>query len=157
MNANEQLIERFYTSFQRRDYPAIAACYHPEAVYSDPVFTDLHGAQIPAMWQMLGQRSADLTISFSEITADEQRGQAQWEARYTFSQTGRPVVNQIRSQFVFQDGLIIRHHDSFNLWKWARMALGQKGVWLGRLPPVQNTIRKQASRALDDFMGQPEQ
>lgn len=156
MNHHEQLIERFYTSFQRRDYPAIAACYHPDAVYSDPVFTELHGPQVAAMWQMLGQRSPDLQIIFGEITANEHSGQAQWEARYTFSQTGRPVVNRIRSHFVFKDGLIIRHRDSFNLWKWARMALGQKGVWLGRLPPVQNTIRRQASQALAAFMQRSE-
>jgi ketosteroid isomerase-like protein len=152
MHPHAELIERFYSSLKNRDYAGIAACYHPDVVYSDPVFTHLTGTEVPTMWQMLSERSKDLTIAWRDIAADDRTGTAFWEARYTFSATGRPVHNQINSAFVFEDGLIIAHHDSFDLWKWARMALGQKGVWLGRFPPVQNAIRKNADQILRMFI-----
>jgi ketosteroid isomerase-like protein len=152
MNQSEQLIERFYTALQRRDFATIAACYHPNVTYSDPVFTDLRGKQVAQMWHMLLKRSKDLEITFGNITADEHSGSARWEARYTFSKTGRLVHNRINSRFGFQDGQIIRQQDDFDLWKWSRMALGQKGVWFGKLPFVQKAIRKEASDRLAAFM-----
>ena len=45
--------------------------------------------------------------------------------------TGRPVHNIIDAQFTFRDGLIVTHIDTFNLWRWSRMALGPKAVALG--------------------------
>ena len=39
-------------------------------------------------------------------------------ATYTFSATGRTVVNRIRARFDFRDGKIVRHVDSFDLWRW---------------------------------------
>jgi ketosteroid isomerase-like protein len=156
MNQSEQLIERFYTALQRRDFATIAACYHPDAHFSDPVFTDLRGKAAPSMWHMLLKGGKDLEITFSNIRADERSGSAQWEARYTFSKTGRFVHNRISSRFTFQDGQIIRHQDDFDLWKWSRMALGPKGVWLGKLPFVQNAIRREANERLAAFMARGE-
>ncbi|HEY8740888.1 MAG TPA: hypothetical protein VIN56_09885 [Candidatus Dormibacteraeota bacterium] len=64
---------------------------------------------------------------------------------------GRDVENHVRSHFWFKDGLITRQEDSFDLWKWASMALGPMGQFLGWLPPVQASIRKQAKGNLDKF------
>ncbi|MNG25521.1 hypothetical protein D3C84_1103890 [compost metagenome] len=58
------------------------------------------------------------------------------------------VENRIHARFLFSDGKIIEHHDSFDLWRWARQALGVKGLLLGWAPPVQEAIRKQAARGL---------
>ena len=52
MHPNAQLIQTFYTAFQNRDAAGMAACYHPEVVFSDPVFPHLEGPKAIAMWQM---------------------------------------------------------------------------------------------------------
>jgi ketosteroid isomerase-like protein len=149
---NEQLIHAFYTSFQRRDAAGMTACYHPQVVFSDPVFVNLRGERAVAMWQMLCARGQDLDVTFSNVRADDQRGSAHWEARYTFSKTGRQVHNVIDAAFVFQDGQIIQHTDTFNLWRWARLALGPTGLLLGWTPFVQAAIRKEAVAGLERFV-----
>jgi hypothetical protein len=100
------------------------------------------------MWRMLVSRGKDLRVVASGIGADAQSGRAHWVATYTYSATGRFVENRIDATFAFRDGRIVRHADRFDLYRWARAALGAKGVLLGWLPPVQGAIRKQAAMAL---------
>ncbi|MNG34668.1 hypothetical protein D3C84_1212160 [compost metagenome] len=69
-------------------------------------------------------------------------------ATYLFSQTGNTVVNHIQANFRFEGGKIVEHRDSFDLWRWARQALGTKGLLLGWTPQVQGAIRKQAMAGL---------
>lgn len=149
---NAALIERFYRAFQQKDGEAMAACYHPDVEFSDPVFTDLKGSRAGDMWRMLTGRAKDLTLEFSDVHADDTTGRAHWEARYTFSATGRPVHNIIDATFTFRDGKIVRHVDRFDLWRWAGMALGMKGKLLGWAPFVQGKIRAQAAQGLDAFI-----
>ena len=76
----------------------------------------------------------------------------EWSAPVgTFSGTGRAVHNEIDARFRFEDGLIAEHTDSFDLWRWARQALGPVGVLLGWSPPVQAKIRSQARASLEEF------
>jgi ketosteroid isomerase-like protein len=152
MQRHAVLIQGFYAAFQRRDHAAMAACYAPDATFSDPVFPDLRGRAVGAMWRMLCERGTDLRIEASGIEADAALGSAHWEAWYTFSATGRPVHNIIQASFRFRDGLIQQHSDSFDLYRWARQALGVKGLLLGWTPPVRRAIRAQAARALDGFI-----
>jgi ketosteroid isomerase-like protein len=149
---NAELIERFYQAFARRDGVEMAACYHPDATFSDPVFQGLRGKECGAMWRMLTGRAADLRVEHSAVSANDLEGRAHWEAWYTFSATGRAVHNVIEAEFSFRDGLIFRHVDTFDLWRWAGMALGLKGKLLGFLPPVQGAVRKQARKGLDAFL-----
>ena len=146
------IIERLYAAFQRRDHVAMASCYAPDAHFSDPVFTDVRGARIAAMWQMLCERATDLRLDVLHVAADREHGSAHWSARYTFSRTGRPVHNIIHARFRFADGKISWHRDTFSLYRWARQALGLKGVLLGWSPPVQAAIRVEAERNLDAFI-----
>jgi ketosteroid isomerase-like protein len=146
--ANAGLIERFYAAFNRRDADAMIACYAPDVRFRDPVFGELDAAAAAAMWQMLCARGKDLAVVASSIAADASTGSAHWDATYTFSATGRRVVNRIDAAFEFRDGRIVRHEDRFDLYRWARQALGLKGLLLGRLPPVQNAIRAQAAAGL---------
>jgi hypothetical protein len=104
------------------------------------------------MWRMLNARAKELEVSFRDVQADDAQGSAHWEARYPFTQTGRRVHNVIEARFEFRDGKIVRHRDTFDLWRWTRMALGLKGVLLGWLPPVQRAIQKQAAKGIDDFV-----
>lgn len=151
MHPHAQLLDHFYTAFARRDAETMVACYHPEIHFSDPVFQDLRGVHAGNMWRMLCERATTLVVEHSGISADDTSGKAHWEARYDFTATGRKVHNVIDARFEFKDGRIIRHADTFDLWKWAGMALGPKGKLLGWAPPVQNAIRKQAMKGLDVF------
>lgn len=99
--ANVELIQRFYTAFQRLDAEAMVACYSADVQFSDPVFTDLRGAEAADMWRMLCSRAKDFSLTFEGIEADDRQGCARWVATYLFSATGRQVVNHIDAHFVF--------------------------------------------------------
>lgn len=148
MHPNARLIQQFYQAFQQLDAETMASCYHPDIHFSDPAFPDLHGTEAGDMWRMLASRAQDFSLTFSDISADDSHGEANWVATYTFSQTGRTVVNRIHARFDFRDGRIVRHVDSFDLWRWAQQALGFKGLLLGWTPLVRNAIRKQAGKGL---------
>jgi ketosteroid isomerase-like protein len=145
---NAALIRRFYTALDRHDAEAMVACYAPDATFSDPVFPGLDANGVAAMWRMLCARGKDLSVVASEIAADAAAGRAHWVATYTYSATGRKVVNRIDAAFTFRDGRIVDHVDRFDLWRWSRMALGAKGALLGWTPFVQNAIRAQAGKGL---------
>ena len=151
MHPNAQVITRFYEGFARRDAEAMAACYHRDIEFSDPVFTDLKGNAAGDMWRMLCARAADLAVRFEVKSADDKRGAAHWDADYTFTKTGRKVNNRIDAEFEFQDGLISRHKDQFDFWRWSRMALGTPGVLLGWSPVIRNKVRAQAAEGLAAF------
>jgi ketosteroid isomerase-like protein len=150
--AADALIERFYAAFGERDGAAMAACYAPGVRFSDPVFPELRGAEAGAMWRMLTGQSKDLRIELLEHEADDERGSARWRAEYTFTQTGRPVVNDVRASFRFADGRIVEHEDRFDFYRWARQALGPPGVLLGWTPLVRSAVRRRARAALDEFL-----
>jgi ketosteroid isomerase-like protein len=152
MHAHEKLIRDFYAAFAARDGEAMARCYHPEIVFSDPAFPLLKGAEASGMWKMLVARGKDLELTLVEASADENGGRAIWEARYTFSQTGRRVVNRISAMFAFRDGLIVRHIDNFPFWKWSSQALGPIGLLLGWSLPIKMLVRKKAAASLASFM-----
>ena len=148
MHLNADLVTRFYTALQQRDGAAMAACYAPGVIFSDPVFPRLEGAHAGAMWRMLCERGADLEVTFRDVTADDARGSAHWDARYTFSQTGRKVLNRIDAAFEFSNGAIVRHIDSFDLHRWMRQALGPVGLLLGWTPLVRSKVRRGAAASL---------
>lgn len=149
--ANAALIERFYDAFARQDGETMATCYAPDAHFYDPVFQDLNGAEVGSMWRMLCGRATDLEVVHSDVEAEADTGSAHWEADYTFS-TGRAVHNVIDASFEFDNGLIADHRDRFDLYAWARQALGPVGLLLGWSPPVQGKIKAQAREGLDEFM-----
>jgi uncharacterized protein len=148
---NEQLIERFYGAFARRDGDAMAACYAPDARFSDPVFTDLRGAEPGAMWRMLTARATDLEVRLTEYEAADEAGRAHWLADYTFS-TGRRVHNDVRAVFRFEQGVITDHRDAFSFYGWARQALGPAGLVLGWTPIIRAKVQRQARAGLDEYV-----
>lgn len=148
MHPHVALITTFYEAFQRRDGAAMAACYHPEVEFSDPVFPDLKGGRAGAMWKMLCSQATELDIQFDGVEADHTGGKAHWVATYPFSKTGRRVVNDISASFTFADGKIRTHQDRFDLWKWTSMALGPTGTFLGWTPMVQGKVRATAEKSL---------
>ena len=103
------------------------------------------------MWQMLTDGPGDLGIELLEHDAGEIQGSAHWQARYTFSETGRPVLNDIHATFRFEEGLIAEHRDEFSFHRWARQALGPVGLLLGWTPIVRSAVRRKAAARLDQF------
>ncbi|HVM46141.1 MAG TPA: nuclear transport factor 2 family protein [Candidatus Thermoplasmatota archaeon] len=151
MHPHAALIHRFYDAFARHDGEAMAECYHADVVFRDPVFGELRGERARDMWRMLAAGAKDLAVAVSEVRADDATGSARWVASYTFGKARRRVRNDIRARFAFRDGLVVEHEDSFDLWRWSRMALGPVGILLGWTPPVQARIRHDARRQLDRF------
>ena len=130
----------------------MAACYAPDARFSDPVFPDLKGQEPGAMWRMLTRRADDLKLELLEHEADGDRGSARWVAHYTFTQTGRPVRNDVRASFRFAQGLIATHRDDFDFHRWSRQALGTPGLLLGWTPILRASVRRRARAGLGEFM-----
>lgn len=149
------LVERFYAAFDRRDHRAMAASYAPTARFSDPVFQDLTGSRIGTMWRMLCERATDLRVECGPVRTEGDMARVEWQAWYTYGATGRRVHNRITATLTLEQGLIRRHDDVFDLHRWARQALGIKGLVLGWTPPVQRAIRRQASRSLEAFEVRP--
>jgi hypothetical protein len=103
---------------------------------------------------MLTSRAEDLDVELAEQEADADSGSARWIARYTFTSTGRPVVNEVRARFRFSGGRIVEHIDSFSFWRWSRQALGLIGALLGWAPPLRTSVRRRARADLARFRGE---
>ena len=85
-------------------------------------------------------------------TRDITERSAHWEATNPFSATGRLVHNIIDAEFEFDSaGLITRHRDRFDFWRWARQALGAPGLLLGWNPSCAPRCA-QAAKNLDRFL-----
>src|SRR4029079_4358975 len=144
MNSNEQLINNFYSSFQKLDSVGMNKCYSDDIVFFDPVFGLLKADEARYMWEMLCKNAKDFSLTFGNIIAlDDEYSTCDWVATYTFSKTGRRVVNKIRAYMRFADGKIIEHSDAFSLHKWSKQALGIPGVLFGWNSFFQNKIKRQ--------------
>ena len=152
MNTQEQLITQFYSAFQQKDWKTMQSYYHDEVTFSDPVFQNLKGKEAKAMWHMLALNAKDFSLEFNSIKASKTAGSAHWEATYSFSRTGRKVVNKIDASFEFKEGLIIKHTDRFDFWKWTRMALGFSGVLLGWSGFMKDKVKETAMAGLRKFI-----
>jgi ketosteroid isomerase-like protein len=151
MHPNAALIFRFYDAFTARDADAMASCYATDVRFSDPVFPELRGQAAGDLWRMLCESGKDLHLEAAEIEADDAVGRARWVARYTFGATGRPVVNDIRATFRFEQGRIVEHRDAFDFHVWARQALGFPGLAFGWSGWMQRKVQARAARRLHAF------
>ena len=153
MQTNAEVIHRFYTAFQQKDYNGMNACYSDDIVFSDPAFGLLRGEEAKFMWEMLCKNAKDFSLTFSDIELlDEEYATCKWTATYTFSQTGRKVVNRIKAFMKLKDGKIIEHSDAFPLSKWAAQALGWKGQFFGWMGWMKRAIQKKARKNLVAFI-----
>ncbi len=129
------------------------SCYSEDIVFNDPAFGLLRGDEVRAMWQMLCTNARDFSLVYSNIKLlDEEYATCDWTATYTFSATGRKVVNHVRAYMLIRDGKIIEHSDAFKLSKWAAQALGLKGVLLGWTGFMKRKIQQKARKNLASFI-----
>ena len=152
MSPNETLIHQFYTAFQQKDVKTMQDSYDDHAVFNDAVFTNLNAQQVRAMWQMLLSRSGDMKMNFGGVKEVGDKVIAHWEAHYTFTATGKKVINQIDAEFEIKEGKIVSHTDTFNFYKWARQAFGGGGWLLGWTNVFKEKVRHTAKTKLDEYM-----
>ncbi len=153
---SRKTIETLYTAFARLDSDAMAACYAENARFEDEAFSLSGRREIGGMWRMLCEavkaKGRDVwKLEVSAITDSS----AHWEPHYRFSATGRMVHNIIDARFEFDGaGLIVRHKDTFDFWRWSRQALGAPGMLLGWTPFLRGKVRAQAGASLAKFLAQ---
>ncbi|MGL4285077.1 MAG: nuclear transport factor 2 family protein [Phreatobacter sp.] len=140
--------EAFYEAFAARDAKAMGALYADDATFEDAVFGRLDAARTRIMWRLLLGRATDLAVSYTIEAADQTTARVAWTAGYTFSQTGRPVVNNVTGTLVCRDGLIINHKDVFSFWRWSRQALGLPGLLIGWTPFLQARVSARARKTI---------
>jgi ketosteroid isomerase-like protein len=153
MNENEALIKRFYTAFQHLDADKMNACYSDDIAFYDPMFELLRGDQAKAMWEMLCKSAKDFSLQFAD-PKDEGDGYytTNWTASYTFSKTGRKVVNQGKAYMKIEDGKIIEHSDGWSLAKWSAQAIGIMGKLFGWAGLFRRKLKNNAKRNLLSYM-----
>ena len=155
MNTNEELITSFYRSFSVLDASGMNHCYSDDIVFFDPVFDLLNGREVFAMWQMLCKNAMEFSLTFGNIQAlGEDYYTCDWMATYTFSKTGRHVVNNVKAHMKIIDGKIIEHSDAFSLHQWSRQALGFSGWLFGWNSYYRQRIKNSAKRSLVNYMEQ---
>lgn len=152
MHRNEKLITEFYSAFQQKDFQTMQKAYASTANFTDPVFQNLNAEQTKAMWEMLCKRAQDLDIQFDNVQADDYNGSADWEATYTFTSTGRKIINRISAEFVFERGKIVQHVDDFNFHSWSKQAFGVRGAIIGWTPYFRLKVRSTVMKSLGRFM-----
>ena len=153
MSDNKQVIERFYSAFQRLDYKTMNDCYSDDIIFSDPVFLTLKADEVKSMWEMLCKNAKNFSLTYSDIELiDEEYVTCKWVANYTFSKTGNKVTNNIKAFMRIKDGKIIEHSDAFRLSTWLGQALGWKGVWFGWTGFMKRAVQKNARKNLINFV-----
>lgn len=153
MDNNRQIIERFYTAFQQLDYKTMNDCYSDNVIFNDPVFGLLNAEDAKAMWEMLCRNAKDFSLTYSDIQLlDEEYATCKWTAAYTFSKTGRNVVNYIKAHMRIQKGKITEHSDAFRLSSWIAQAMGWKGVMFGWTGFMKRAVQKNARKNLERFI-----
>lgn len=153
MPTNADIISRFYNAFTQLDHETMNSCYSDDIVFSDPAFGLLRGDEVKNMWEMLCTNAKDFSLTFSNIELlDEEYATCNWVATYTFSKTGRKVVNRIKAFMKLKDGKIIEHSDAFRLSTWAAQALGWKGQLFGWMGWMKRRIQQNARKKLIQFI-----
>lgn len=149
-NNQKEILNQFYNAFSHGDYKRMNSFYHPEATFEDPAFGKLSSTEAKAMWKMLLSTKEESKFKVEFTIIDE--SEATWKASYLFGKSKNQVINNVTSTFEFKDGLIIKHEDDFNLWKWTKQALGISGMLLGWSNFMKNKIQQTTKKRLTEFI-----
>ena len=141
----------FYQAMNNRDSVTMNALYAPNATFSDPIFPQLAGNDIQTMWSMLMRGAQNFTVQHDILYADESVVRVKWKATYTFSQSGRRVVNEVDTAMTFANGKILTQNDHFDFYLWARQALGLPGSLFGWTSWFQRAVQSKTRAKIDRF------
>jgi SnoaL-like domain len=149
MHPNARLIATLYSSLRDDKPDAAAACYAADAHFEDIAFW-LDGRElILQMWRLVC--SGDVGVTFDSVVADDQKGRANWVASYTFTDTGRRVINPTTAQFAFRDGLIVNHVDRCEAMAWATQAYPfPRNLAAGLVGPLRYVAHKKLKQFIED-------
>lgn len=150
---NEETVYHFYKSLNEGNVDAMLSCYHPEIVFEDPIFGELHGERAMHMWRMLLKRpNSKLRIKVENVHQIRGMVMCLWTAKYEYGKNKRKVYNVVESQFMFKGSKVFEHRDSFHTYMWIKQALGMMGFLFGWSNWYQDLIKKQANRHLDSYI-----
>tara|TARA_R110002050_G_scaffold204327_1_gene339679 strand:+ start:166562 stop:167029 length:468 start_codon:yes stop_codon:yes gene_type:complete len=151
MDSNSEIINRFYTAFQSKNAEGMVKFYANNITFEDPAFGKLNGEDAKNMWRMLCANSSDLELEFQITSSNGNQVTAHWEAKYTFSKTGRKVHNKIDATFFIANNEIISHVDQFDLWSWSQQAMGLTGFLLGWSDFFRKKLQKTTHQTLAKY------
>ena len=144
---NIEIACKLYDAFSRHDGETMSSLYTENSEFSDPVFPNLRGPEIGAMWRRLCSSGKDLKIEYKIVAEPTATSVVvQWDAYYTFSKTGRRVHNIITATLETHDGRIFNHVDSFSFWRWSRQAFGVLGIAVGWTGWFQRKVQSLAKK-----------
>lgn len=151
MHPNKQLLINFFTAIQNNNVDALSDCYHDELHYSDDILDDLYGDDARAMlnWFVSTREQARM-LGFRILDVTDRRGRARWEIEYRSARSGRLINREIESEFQFEDGKIIYHHDYFDWGRWARRTFGPYGTHVS-WAPTRDRVRRKVRKAIDEY------
>ncbi|MBW7890683.1 MAG: nuclear transport factor 2 family protein [Chitinophagaceae bacterium] len=153
MKDHKEIIEAFYTSFQRLDYKGMNALYSDDILFSNPFFGLLKGDDVKVMWEMKCREDNQLSVQFGPIELlDEEYATCQWEASYIYRPTQRRVHITAKAFMRLQNGMITEHSDAFKLSSWAARAYGFTGQLLGWTGTMKRRIQKAQRKQLRQFI-----
>lgn len=147
-----EIAKSFYEAFNRRDAATMNTHYAREASFSDPAFPGLNGDETRAMWDMLCKNAKDFSVEHTVTGSSFAHADVEWVSRYTFSRTGRPVVNRVTTRMDIKDGKIVRQSDVFDFYAWAKQAFGFVGHAIGWMPAFQRKVQATAREGLVKHM-----
>ena len=149
----KETADKFYASFSQGNANEMLKLYHPEIEFADPAFGTLKAEKAHAMWRMLlSSKQAQLKISYTIIDYSDTQVKVNWIADYYFGPKKRKVKNNVIADLTFQDGKVIKHTDSFDLWKWSRQALGISGFLPGWSGFLKRKIQERTNKRLINYM-----
>lgn len=155
MDANKELIEKFYQAFQKRDFDTMRNCYAEGIVYFDPLYSILSDEAVMMMWKQRYAGAESIQINFGDInTEDGEYYTSLYTVTYIFTQTGKPVNLSVKAYMRIIGDKITEHSDAFSVHKWAGMAYGLPGRLFGWNRLYQHTLKKNARKNLLEFIGQ---
>jgi len=149
----KDIIVQFYEAFVNGDAKKMGECYSEDVVFEDPAFGILKGQKAKMMWQMLlSKKDKSPKIEFKNVELNGNKGKAEWTARYKYGEKNRNVINNVFAEFHIENGKIINHKDTFNVWKWSKQALGLPGLILGWTPFMKNKIQDTTNNMLKNYI-----
>lgn len=151
---NEKKIKKFYKAFENGNVEKMLSFYDDDIEFEDPAIGKIKGDIAKYWWQFLCENSVNLSIDIEEIKADDERGIAIWTNNYTVEETGNAVALDIVSKFYFEDGLIVKHVDEYDIKSFVKQAFGSAAGLVGGSFLVKKTVRSQSKKYLKKYMNQ---
>lgn len=155
MDTNTDIITKFYTAFQKKDAEGMVKHYANNISFEDPAFGNLNGDDAKNMWRMLCSNTSEIEIDFKIMDSHQNQVTAHWVAKYTFSKTGRNVINKIDATFILENQQIVSHVDVFNLWTWSKQAMGPMGWLFGWSDYFRKKLQQTTSKSLSKYSAKP--